>query len=219
MQMSRGCCLSGATMRMTRGRRSDASAGDSRRQSGLPKPGARDATVLCCCQPTAMMPMQETDDHGETGARPGETDGARTCEDAERVDAASRDVVSLMRRRQNMALVVTAVLAMAVAAAYLLYPRHAPNAADGDGTDGPPAQVLTGIDPNTANWPRLAQLPGIGETIARRIVEFRQDRQARRPEGDHGRRVFECAADLTQVHGIGEKTVRRMAPFLRFDSP
>jgi len=204
---------------MACGRRRGGATDDTRGQSGLPKPGARDATVLCCRQPTAIMPMQETDDDGPASVPPVETDGARSCRDAHRVDAASRDVVSLMRRRQDAALVVTAVLAIAVAAAYLLYPRHAPNAADGDGTDGPPPQVLTGIDPNTASWPQLAQLPGIGETIARRVVEFRQERQARQSEGDHGRRVFECAADLTQVRGIGEKTVRRIGPFLRSAPP
>jgi hypothetical protein len=36
-----------------------------------------------------------------------------------------------------------------------------------------------GIDPNTAQWFELAQLPGIGESLARKIVAFRES--ARRP--------------------------------------
>ena len=49
----------------------------------------------------------------------------------------------------------------------------------------------------------MLQLPGIGETLARRIVE------SRRSEG----RFFE-ADDLQRVQGIGPKTLQRVRPYL-----
>lgn len=74
-------------------------------------------------------------------------------------------------------------------------------------------RLQTGIDPNTARWFELAQLPGIGETLARRMEDFR--RRSRSP-GNPIEPVFLSPAGLVRVKGIGEKTVRRMGPFLRF---
>jgi len=63
------------------------------------------------------------------------------------------------------------------------------------------------VDVNKASWPELIQLPEIGETLARRIVE---NRQAEGP--------FRSPEDLTRVHGIGEKTLAQMRPFLSSES-
>ena len=76
--------------------------------------------------------------------------------------------------------------------------------------------LRTGIDPNTARWFELAQLPGIGETLARRMEDFRG---RSRSQGEPTEPVFRAPADLAQVKGIGEKTVRRIGPFLRFPDP
>jgi competence protein ComEA len=59
------------------------------------------------------------------------------------------------------------------------------------------------VDVNSADWPELAQLPGIGETLARRIVE---SRQALGPYRDH--------RDLERVQGIGPLTLERIRPHL-----
>ncbi len=59
------------------------------------------------------------------------------------------------------------------------------------------------VDVNSADWPELAQLPGIGETLARRIVE---SRQAVGPFRDH--------RDLERVPGIGPLTLERIGPYL-----
>jgi competence protein ComEA len=59
------------------------------------------------------------------------------------------------------------------------------------------------IDINTADWPEIAQLPGIGETLAQRIVEVRNAR---------GR--FQSPRDLQQVRGIGALTLKRIVPYL-----
>ncbi len=59
------------------------------------------------------------------------------------------------------------------------------------------------VDINEADWPELAQIPGIGETLARRIVATRQAK---------GR--FIDANELLEVRGIGPRTLDRMRPYL-----
>lgn len=59
------------------------------------------------------------------------------------------------------------------------------------------------VDVNMAEWPELAQLPQIGETLARRIVARRQ---AAGP--------YQTANDLLTVEGIGEKTLDRIRGYL-----
>lgn len=59
------------------------------------------------------------------------------------------------------------------------------------------------VDINSADWPELAQLPGVGETLARRIVD---SRHSDGPFLDHD--------DLRRVRGIGPKTVERLRPYL-----
>lgn len=78
--------------------------------------------------------------------------------------------------------------------------------------------VRSGIDPNTATWFELAQLPGIGEALARRIVEFR-DAQAAASNTTRAAMVFSRPADLTRVKGIGNKTLLRLGPHLCLPPP
>ena len=63
------------------------------------------------------------------------------------------------------------------------------------------AQFL--VDVNEADWPELAQLPGIGETLAQRIVAARDERR------------FLDHSDLRRVRGIGPKTLEKIRPYLR----
>lgn len=60
------------------------------------------------------------------------------------------------------------------------------------------------LDINSADWPELIQLPGIGETLARRIVA---SREADGPFADNDA--------LCRVNGIGPKTLDRIRPYLR----
>jgi competence protein ComEA len=60
------------------------------------------------------------------------------------------------------------------------------------------------VDLNEADWPELIQLPGIGQTLAQRIVE---SRETEGPFLDHG--------DLMRVRGIGPKTLEGVRPYLR----
>ena len=64
------------------------------------------------------------------------------------------------------------------------------------------AQFL--VDVNEADWPELAQLPGIGQTLAQRIVATRDERG---PFIDH--------SELRRVRGIGPKTLEKIKPYLR----
>ena len=60
------------------------------------------------------------------------------------------------------------------------------------------------VNINTADANTLDQeLHGVGPTIAQRIVEFRDA---------HG--AFESAEQLTQVKGVGDKTLSRNAAFI-----
>lgn len=60
------------------------------------------------------------------------------------------------------------------------------------------------VDINRADWPELAQLPGIGRTLAQRIVASRDEHG---PFVDHD--------ELRRVRGIGPKTLEKMRPYLR----
>ena len=68
----------------------------------------------------------------------------------------------------------------------------------------PRQSVVFQIDINEANWPEFSLLPGVGESLARRIVESRSA---------EGR--FADVEDLRRVRGIGPKTLERIKPFLR----
>jgi competence protein ComEA len=77
--------------------------------------------------------------------------------------------------------------------------RH--RAIDIEGAD--PLFAAYRVDLNSADWPEFAQLPGIGETLARRIVEWRKA---------HG--AFHSVDQLRQVSGIGAKRLDDIRPFL-----
>jgi competence protein ComEA len=60
------------------------------------------------------------------------------------------------------------------------------------------------VDINTTSWPEIAQLPGIGETVARRVVELRE-REGR----------FRSLVELQRVRGVGKTTFERIEPYLK----
>ena len=59
------------------------------------------------------------------------------------------------------------------------------------------------IDVNSASAADLQMLPGIGPAIARRIIAYREE---------HGR--FRTVDGLTDVKGIGVRTMERIRPFV-----
>jgi DNA uptake protein ComE-like DNA-binding protein len=69
-------------------------------------------------------------------------------------------------------------------------------------SDGSPQLI---VDVRTAEWTDFAMLPGVGRTLARRMVEARDAAgNDLRPE------TFEA------VRGVGPKTWRRIEPYLKF---
>jgi len=63
------------------------------------------------------------------------------------------------------------------------------------------------IDLNSASAAELTALPGVGESIARRIVAFRDE---------HG--PFRRVEDVMKVKGIGEKSFQKLKPHLKVAS-
>ncbi len=59
------------------------------------------------------------------------------------------------------------------------------------------------VNPNTASRDELMSLPGVGETMANRIIESRQQKP------------FATLADLQRVQGIGPSTLRALTPYLK----
>lgn len=66
--------------------------------------------------------------------------------------------------------------------------------------DGPPDGV---VNINTADRGQLQLLPGVGETVADRIIAFRESNGA-----------FESVDELVAVKGIGEKSLDKLRPWL-----
>ncbi len=67
-----------------------------------------------------------------------------------------------------------------------------------------PIQNGDPISINTATNVELTSLPGIGETYAQRIIEYRET------NGD-----FVSVDDLVNVKGIGERTLEKIKPFIK----
>jgi competence protein ComEA len=72
----------------------------------------------------------------------------------------------------------------------------------------PQGQYQYHVALNSATWVEWAQLDGIGEKLARRIVA---DREQRGP--------FHSIDDLDRVKGIGPKTLEKMRPYVVVEEP
>ncbi len=65
-----------------------------------------------------------------------------------------------------------------------------------------PLQARFQVDINRADWPEMIQLPGIGETLARRVIVERNQNGP-----------FLDLDELTRVRGIGLRTLERVRPY------
>ncbi|MDC0936547.1 helix-hairpin-helix domain-containing protein [Pirellulales bacterium] len=111
-----------------------------------------------------------------------------------------------LRANDQRSLAVLAATGLLCLAGYWIY-----HAVWGTGLtaidESPPLSVEFRVDLNRADWPELVQLPGIGPTIAQRVVE---DRAAR------GR--FKTVEELQRVRGIGPRTIERIKPYAVVDA-
>lgn len=71
------------------------------------------------------------------------------------------------------------------------------------------------LDPNSAPWWELTVLPEVGPSLARRIVDYRDEYLAK---GNTSAAVpaFRSVDDLDAVKGIGPKTIARLSTHLQF---
>ncbi len=74
--------------------------------------------------------------------------------------------------------------------------------------DQPPTKFRYSVDLNDAPWPEFANLPGIGEVLAKSIVQFRETNGP-----------FEQMEQLMDIPKIGEAKFRLVQPFLVLDTP
>lgn len=95
---------------------------------------------------------------------------------------------------RRAAVAATLILLFAVSAVSSGLAVAAP-AAEGNQPGGAPVNL------NTAGTEQLSTIPGIGESMARRIIEWRDE---------HG--PFRRVEDLMKVKGIGEKSLENMRP-------
>jgi competence protein ComEA len=108
----------------------------------------------------------------------------------------------LLRRTDQAAVAVLLLVALAAAVGWwLVHGGWQGRLVEIDRAE--PQTASFQVDINRADWPELSQLPGIGPTLARRIIE---SRQSEGPYQDHD--------DLLRVRGIGPKTLERLRPYL-----
>ena len=74
----------------------------------------------------------------------------------------------------------------------------------------PPEGPTFRINVNSADWVTLSLIPGVGEKLARAIVDTRQKQRGGK---------FESLDGLKEVPGIGDKTLEKFKPYLSLGDP
>jgi competence protein ComEA len=97
--------------------------------------------------------------------------------------------------RIRTCLLAAAVLFVSVAAPALAAPASSAPAAS--------SSAASPLDVNAASVEQLVGIPGIGKSLAQRIVDFRQKNGP-----------FKSVDDLLKVQGIGEKSLEKLRPHL-----
>jgi competence protein ComEA len=120
---------------------------------------------------------------------------------AEKQSAENRPRPWLTLRDQGTLLALVVSLLVLMACYWLYHGGHRGELIEID--RAPPLVAHFQVDINRADWPEMIQLPGIGETLARRVIS---ERSTNGP--------FRDVDDLTRVNGIGLRTLDRIRPYL-----
>lgn len=112
--------------------------------------------------------------------------------------------VEILTRRHQVTLATIVVICLGILAARSVFDRIQHGRPINIERPFDVKQVELTIDLNAAAWPELTLLPDISETMARRIVEHREQ---------HGR--FQSLESIQDVKGIGPRTFARIQPYLR----
>jgi competence protein ComEA len=108
----------------------------------------------------------------------------------------------LLRRADQVT--IAAILAVSLAFICFVYVRcYLQDGGPVEIDRSQPQVVEFKVDMNQATWPELAMLPGVGETLARRIVQSREE------DGP-----FLSHDDLRRVTGIGPRKLEDIRPYL-----
>jgi competence protein ComEA len=108
----------------------------------------------------------------------------------------------LIRPRDRGALAAVAAAALVLLAA-VAWQRGLGDGAVLDIDRATPLVAKFQVDVNVAEAPELLQLPGVGSTLAERLIADR---------AEHGR--FRSIDDLSRVGGIGPRTLERLRPYI-----
>jgi competence protein ComEA len=107
-----------------------------------------------------------------------------------------------LRPREQRTVAVLAAGALALLAA--IWWRHGGHQGGVVDIDrAPPLVAKFQVDVNRADWPELIQLPGIGPTLAQRLIDDRER------NGE-----FRDVEELSRVGGIGPRTLERIRPYI-----
>lgn len=119
---------------------------------------------------------------------------------ASRPEHSPANIILRPRDQRSVAALVASALVL-LAALWWRHGLHGGGVVEID--RAPPLVARFQVDVNRADWPELIQLPGVGPTLARRLID------ERRLNGQ-----FRSVDDLTRVGGIGPRTLERIRPYI-----
>ena len=114
------------------------------------------------------------------------------------------DEITLWLRRADQLLLGVLLIALLVLLVLFRWKLSGSNRAEIEIVSQQPREYFYSIDVNNASWVEWAQLDGIGDKLAKRIVQDREDRGP-----------FDSIGDIRRVRGFGPKLIEKLRPFLK----